>query len=111
MTGFVFKFASMKFKFLKILFLLVGFTYIASACEFDHKEMKQNYEKETHTYITCTKSADDFNFHVSQIIIQHFIFSEINFQCENLSQIIFFSFLKEPSPPDKIFLRQHSLLI
>lgn len=36
---------------LKITGLIIGIFYIASFCEFDQKECRQNYDNETHVYI------------------------------------------------------------
>ncbi len=37
--------------FLKIVVVIIGVFYIASFCEFDQNECRQNYDNETHAYI------------------------------------------------------------
>ncbi len=37
--------------FLKIIVVIIGVFYIASFCEFDRNESRQNYDNETHAYI------------------------------------------------------------
>ncbi len=100
----------MKSKFLKIIILLVGVAYIASACEFDHKEMKQNYEKENHSYITAAKTGVDF---INTDSIKHFTVSVFHF-VPNLTVFVsasFTWFIADYKPPQRLYLRYSVFLI
>ena len=101
----------MKRQLFIFLFLLTGICYLLQTLELDGNERKQNYEKETHTFIASVKTTDSFSFHSDKTIDLPFTFSDFFFRSDFYSQPILFSYLKEPSPPDKIYLRQQSLLI
>ena len=101
----------MKRTLLTFFFLLTGICYLLQTLELDNNERKQNYEKETHSFIASVKTTDDFTFHSDKTIDLPFAYSDFIFRCDFHSQPLQFSFHKEPLPPDKIYLRQLSLLI
>lgn len=101
----------MKLKLLTFLFLLTGSCYLMQTLELDSNERKQNYEKETHTFAASVKTTDDFSFHFDKTVDLPFTYNDFVLRCNFHLQPFQFSFLKEPSPPDKIYLRQQSLLI
>ena len=45
----------------KILVVIVGVCFLSAYFEFNDAEKKQNYEKETHTYISAEKQAHIFS--------------------------------------------------
>ena len=101
----------MKLKLLTFFFLLTGICYLLQTLELDSNERNQNYEKETNIFVAPVKTTDDITFHSDKIINLPFTFSDFIFRCNIYSQPLLFSYLKEPSPPDKIYLLQQSLLI
>ena len=102
---------NMKRTLLTFVFLLTGICYLLQTLELDSNECKQNYEKETHSFIDSVRTTTDFSFHSDKAIDLPFTFSDFIFRCDFHSQPLQFSFLNEPSPPDKIYFRQQSLLI
>ncbi len=51
----------MKFFLHKILVVIIGVCFLSAYFEFNDVEKKQNYEKETHTYISAEKQAHIFS--------------------------------------------------
>ena len=79
--------------------------------EFDSNERKQNYEQETHSFVASVKTTDSFNFHFDKSLEPLFTYNVFTSPRNLPLQPFEVCILKEPSPPDKIYLRQHSLLI
>lgn len=94
-----------------ILLLITSICYFNSVFEWDSKERKQNYEKESHSYITCVKTVDTSASHFATPI-------ELEIFFVNVQPVYFvsakphaFSSLKSDDPPDKLYLLYLSLLI
>ena len=51
----------MKFFLHKILVVIIGVCFLSSYFEFNDAEKKQNYEKETHTYISAEKQTSNIS--------------------------------------------------
>ena len=45
----------------KILVVIIGVCFLSAYFEFNDVEKKQNYEKETHTYISAEKQTSNFS--------------------------------------------------
>ena len=45
----------------KILVVIIGVCFLSAYFEFNDAEKKQNYEKETHTYISAEKQTSNFS--------------------------------------------------
>ena len=103
-------FDPMKIKLFKIFLLLTGFCYLMQTLEMDSKEVKQNYEKETHTYISCTKTTDTFNFTAPTADITN-DFSYTHFISPTTQKVFSNFFLDEPDPPQKFFILHSVFLI
>lgn len=46
----------------KILVIIIGVCFLSAYFEFNDTEKKQNYEKETHTYISAEKQTSNCSF-------------------------------------------------
>ena len=94
-----------------ILLLLTTICYFNSAFEWDSKECKQNYQNENHYYISSFKSVDNSVFHFDTPTDLPTSYIDLLLRCDPTTvsgQPFFYS---DHKPPDKIYLRQHSLLI
>lgn len=101
----------MKLKLFTFFFLLTGFGYVLQSLELDSKECKQNYGDENHFVIISTDNAVNITFHFDKTFETLIAYNQFVFHAELYTQALPLSFLKEPSLPDKIYLRQLSLLI
>ena len=100
----------MKSKLLIFFLLFTGLVYLFSSLELNGKERKQNYTKETHTCVSCdTKTADIFHAGKIPVLPATFINNSFRLQFNNVFALA--SYSADYSPPDKIYLHQHSLLI
>ena len=54
-------FTPMKFLLHKILVLIIGVCFLSAYFEFNDAEKNQNYENETHTYISAEKQTSNFS--------------------------------------------------
>lgn len=101
----------MKFFLKYCLILLIGFCYLNSVFELDSNECKQNYGKETHSYLSSFTTTDESGVHAEKTVEILTTVSALFLYKSYTEQPPLFSFLVEPSPPDKIYLRYRSLLI
>ena len=101
---------NMKSKVLTFFLLLTGICYLMQTMELDGNERKQNYEKETHTYISCTKTTETFNLTspTADIAIDFLYHNFFIPTTETISSEIYF---KDPDPPQRLYLRHSVFLI
>ena len=100
----------MKLKLLTFFFLLTGICYLLQTLELDSNECKQNYEKETHTFISCSKTTETFNITspTAELATDFFHHNFFIPTTEKISPEIFF---KEPDPPKRLYLHHSVFLI
>lgn len=102
--------------FLKyFLVLLVSICYFNSVFEFDSKECKQNYGKETHVYTNAEKDAKAFTFKsVKQIddlyLVVNFCYRYL-VASDNSTKSSFSLYNSPPPKPDRLYLFYSVLLI
>ena len=101
---------NMKLRLLTFFFLLTGICYLLQTLELDSNERKQNYEKETHTFISCSKTTETFNITSppTDLTTDFFIHNFFIPTTENISH---HSFFKEPDPPKRLYLHYSVFLI
>ncbi|MGI8952255.1 MAG: hypothetical protein ACR2FN_11830 [Chitinophagaceae bacterium] len=79
--------------------------------ELDSNEVKQNYAKENHIYFCITVSNDNSLSHFNTHLEFPTYSSNFYYKSKLSLQKICFSFLTDPDPPDKIYLRNSVFLI
>jgi len=90
-------------KYCLILLALAGF--LASAFEVNNEEFKQNFKKESYSYIIAAKSGAVHDFH-----LDHPVALPVNliFQIAEekfIQQQATCSFFTDPDPPNKLYIR------
>lgn len=96
-------------KYSLILLTLAGF--LSSAFELDNAEFKQNFKKEVHSYIIAAKSGTVHDFHLDHPIALPVNPISLIVQEKFIQQSATYSFLTNPDPPNKLYIRNSVFLI
>jgi hypothetical protein len=97
------------------LILITSICYMTAALELCEAEKKQNYEKETHTYIHEKNQAESYHLKIVKQLNEHFLLKDYwntNFILySSVHNTLSFYTRIRPPKPDKLYLHYSVLLI